>query len=766
MARYVVRFAKNAGLVILFVLAAILGTVSGVLFAFAGDLPQISALDDYAPSTITRVYGSHGEQVGEFSTQRRVVVPYEAISPKLRQAIFAAEDADFEQHFGLSVPHIAVAATRAVLGRVRGAITGHYSRPKGASTITQQLARGLFPDAVGFRVGDTSPERKIKEWIVAVQIEKRYTKNEIFTFYANQAFLGEGAYGVESASRSYFGKSAKDVNLDEAATIAGLFQTWRNAPTVNMERAKRRQSYVLQQMADKGFVTQKEADEAIARPIVLHLADTEVNSAAPYFLEEVRKELEVRYGAKALYQNGLTVQTGLDLKLQDAANRALDAGIRHVDHLHGFRKPKRNVLDEKHTIEGFKHPRWDRPIAVNDVIPAVVADIDATTIHLRAGAYKVTIDKKGYAWTRKTAPAQLVTRGDLVEARLLTLDQGARTATASLDQPPIVEGAVLAIDNRTGQIKVMVGGYSFERSKFNRATQALRQVGSAFKPFVYTTAIDRGYTPTTLLMDSPVTYPGGPGQPPYSPQNYEKDFWGPITIRRALEHSRNVPAIKLMDALGPKQVIAYARRFGLTAPLPPYLPIALGAGDETLIEMTSAYSVFPNQGVRMVPYSILKVTDREGNLLEENRPEPQDAIRADTAYVMTSLLRGVVEHGTGIKAMALNWPIAGKTGTTDDFSDAWFVGFDPDITLGVWVGYDQKKTLGPGMSGAEAALPIWIEIFKSYIGTRTDPPKFEPPGNIVFVSVDKTSGAATDASTPGAISEAFIAGTQPGSIRQ
>jgi penicillin-binding protein 1A len=297
MARYVVKLAKSAGIIILFVLAALLGTVSGVLFAFAGDLPQISALDDYAPSTITRVYGSHGEVVGEFSTQRRVVVPYEAISPKLREALIAAEDADFEHHFGLSVPHILLAATRAALGRVRFAVTGHYSRPKGASTITQQLARGLFPEAVGFRVGDVSLERKIKEWIVAVQIEKRYTKNEILTFYANQPYLGEGAYGVEAASRTYFGKSARDLTLDEAATIAGLFQGWRNAPTVNMERAKWRQSYVLQQMAEKGFVTQKEADEAKARPIVLKLAGTQPNSAAPYFLEEVRKELEARYGA-------------------------------------------------------------------------------------------------------------------------------------------------------------------------------------------------------------------------------------------------------------------------------------------------------------------------------------------------------------------------------------------------------------------------------------------------------------------------------------
>jgi penicillin-binding protein 1A len=703
--------------------------------------------------------------VGEFSTQRRVVVTYEAIAPQLRQAIMAAEDADFERHLGLSIPHILMAATRDVLYKARGLVTGHYTRPKGASTITQQLARGLFPDAVGFQVGDVSLERKIKEALVAMQIEKRYTKHEILAFYANQMYLGEGAYGVESAARTYFGKSAKDVNLDEAAMIAALFKTWKNAPTISMERAKGRQAYVLQQMADERFITQKEADAAKARPIVLAPSSARSDSIAPYFVEEVRKDLESRYGAKALYENGLSVQTALDLKLQDAANRAIDAGVRRIDHLHGFRKPKRNILDERHTIEAFRLPRWDRPFNAGDVVPAVVTAVEASAIHAKAGAFDVAIDKKGFAWTRKT-PAQIVRRGDVIDAKLLTLDEGARTATGAIDQPPLVEGAALAIDNRTGQIKLMVGGFSFERSKFNRAVQALRQVGSAFKPFVYTTAIDRGYTPSTLLQDSPVTYNPGPGQPPYSPQNYEKDFWGPITVRRALEHSRNVPAIRLMDALGPKQVIAYARRFGLTAPLPPYLPIALGAGDETLLEMTSAYSVFPNQGVRMTPYSILKVTDRQGNLLEENRPEPQDAIRADTAYVMTSLLRGVVEHGTAIKAASLNWPIAGKTGTTDDFSDAWFIGFDPDITLGVWVGYDQKKPLGHGMSGAEAALPIWMDIFKTWMGDRKDPPKFEPPGNIVFVAVDKATGNASEPGAAGTMTEAFIAGTQPGSIRQ
>jgi len=375
----------------------------------------------------------------------------------------------------------------------------------------------------------------------------------------------------------------------------------------------------------------------------------------------------------------------------------------------------------------------------------------------------VTIDKKGFGWTSK-AGNQLVKPGDLIEVRLDSLDASGQTASGTLEQPPLVEGAILAIDNRTGQVKAMVGGYSFERSKFNRATQALRQVGSAFKPIVYTAAIDRGYTPASVIVDAPVSFSAGPNQPLYSPQNYDHKFEGPVTLRHALEDSRNVPAVRVMDQLGAKQVIAYARKMGLTSPLPPYLPVALGAAEATLSEMTSAFAVFPNQGVHMQTYSVLKVTDRAGNVLEENRPEPKDAIRADTAYVLTNLLRGVVQRGTANKAASLNWPIGGKTGTTDDYTDAWFIGFDPDITIGVWIGLDQKKTIGRNMTGAEAAVPIWMEVMKAWIGDRKDPPKFEAPGNIVFVSVDNT-GASTDAATPGAISEAFIAGTQPGGIR-
>jgi penicillin-binding protein 1A len=315
----------------------------------------------------------------------------------------------------------------------------------------------------------------------------------------------------------------------------------------------------------------------------------------------------------------------------------------------------------------------------------------------------------------------------------------------------------------------MVGGLSFSRSKFNRATQAYRQMGSGFKPIVYTAAIDRGFTPTTILLDTPVTYWAGPGQPPYSPHDYDNKFEGAITLRRAVEQSRNVPAVRTMEQIGPKNVVEYARRFGFTQPMEPYLSLALGAGDASLLEVVSAYSVFPNQGVQMRPFQILKIVDREGNLLEENRPGPKDVIRADTAYMMTSLLRGVVQRGTAAAAAALDWPLAGKTGTTNDFTDAWFTGFDPNITCGVWIGYDDKKPLGPSETGAAAALPIWIDFMRAYIekrGDRANPPAFEAPGNIVFVTVDRATGQPVSADGGAGITEAFIAGTQPGGMRQ
>jgi len=383
---------------------------------------------------------------------------------------------------------------------------------------------------------------------------------------------------------------------------------------------------------------------------------------------------------------------------------------------------------------------------------------------LRVGRYHADMGKEGFVWTRRTSPADLFKPGDLIEVAVTKLDEAGGTATVTLDQTPVLEGAMLVIENRTGQIKAMVGGWNFNRSKFNRAVQAYRQLGSTFKPIVYTAAIDRGFTPTSILIDSPVSYPAGNGTI-YSPHNYDHKFEGSITLRWALEESRNIPAIKMMDTLGAKTVLSYAKRFGFEEDFPPYLPIALGAGDATLLEVTSAYTAFPNQGVRMKPFGVLSVKDRDGNLLEENRAEPSDVIRADTAFVMTNLLRGVLLHGTARSAagMASQWPLAGKTGTVDDNTDAWFIGFDPNITVGVWVGLDEKKSMGNQEQGALAALPIWVEFMKAYIDGRPDkddPPAFEAPGNIVFLAVDKGNGAPTGEG--GGINEAFISGTQPG----
>ena len=348
--------------------------------------------------------------------------------------------------------------------------------------------------------------------------------------------------------------------------------------------------------------------------------------------------------------------------------------------------------------------------------------------------------------------------------RITGVDEAPRVVTATLEQEPVLDGAVLVLDNRTGQILAMVGGYSFERSKFNRAVQARRQLGSLFKAFLYTAAIDRGYTGASILLDEPVSFDVGPELELYEPTNYDETFEGPITLRHAVEKSRNVPAVRMIDQLGPEQVVEYARRFGFVSPLPPFLSIALGSAEATLLELTSAYAVFPNRGIRMRPYQIVRILDRDGNVLEEHRPESHDAIRADTAYVMLNILRGVVQRGTGIRAAGLNWPLAGKTGTVDDFTDAWFIGFDPNITVGVWVGYNEKRTMGEEEEGAAVALPIWIEIMRAYIGDRTVPVAFTPPGNIIFLSVDRNTGEVTEPWAPEAIQEAFISGTQPGAV--
>jgi penicillin-binding protein 1A len=762
--------ARQATIAALFVIAAALGVLTGVLVAYTGDLPQVSALDEYKPSTITRLYATDGRVIGEFATQRRVILKYEEIPPLMRQAILAAEDAEFEHHIGIRPMRLLVTVVRNLV----------YERRlfyAGASTLTQQLTRKLFLKP------EKTLERKVKEVVLALQIEKRYTKQEIFTLYCNQMNLGHGAYGVEAASRVYFGKPVKDLNLEEAATIAGILQLpERQSPYANQKWATQRRNYTLRRMAEEGFITEAQSLAAQKKPIVLAGLPGPSNTTAPYFTEEVRQHLERQYGAQELYEAGLSVQTTLDFDLQAAAARALDRGLRDLDKRRGFRKPARNVAADGKRPDDHTERRWSRPIRPGDIVPAVVMEVATGparvkaaakasrglapgTARVRIGKLEGVLTRASFRWTGRASASDLVKVGDIVDVEVTAIDDAAGTATVSLEQTPLVEGALLAIDNRTGQVRAMVGGLDFGRSKFNRAVQAPRQIGSAFKPFVFAAAIDRGYTPASLIDDAPVSYSAGPGQPPYAPQNYDRKYEGTITLRRVLEQSRNVPTVKLMDQLTPAQVIGYARRLGFESPLQPYLSTALGASEATLLEVTSAYSAFPNQGVRMQPYSIVKVAERDGTVLEEHRPIARDGIRADTAFVMVSLLKGVVDRGTAAKAAALEWPLAGKTGTVDDYTDAWFVGFDPHITVGVWIGHDVKKPLGPNETGAVAALPIWMAFMKGYIdryGDRANPPVFEPPGNIVFVPVDRATGSPVEASAAGVINEAFIAGTQPG----
>ena len=749
-----VSYARHAGIAALFVAAALLGTTTGVLFAYSDDLPEVSALDSYSPNTITRVLGKKGELVGEFAVERRVVIHYNDIPPNLRQAILSAEDSGFFEHSGFSISRMVLALIRDVATR---------GRSPGGSTITQQLTRNLFPSEIGFAIGNRSWERKIKESLVAMRIEKRYTKEEIFTFYCNQIYFGHGAYGVEAASQLYFRKPAKNLQLEEAATIAGIIQgNVRQSPFVNPEATRRRRNYALERMAVEGYITREAADAAKDKPVQVGGDPAGEGSVAPYFLEEVRKYLEAKYGAKALYESGLTVKTELDVKLQQAANKAVDRGLRRVDKRRGFRKPRRNVIAEGQTVDTVKIDRWSRRIAEGDILPAVVRSVDDTTATLRIGDLSAELTRAGMQWTNKRSPREILKAGDLIEVELTKIE--GKTATVTLDQTPLIEGALVAIDNHTGEVLAMVGGYSFSRSKFNRATQAYRQMGSTVKPILYTAAIDRGLTPTTILVDEPTTFDAGAGQPPYSPRNYDRKFMGPLTLRRALEQSRNIPSVKVIDMLGPTQVAAYAKKFGFAQDFRPFLSMALGAQEVTLLEITSAYSAFPNHGIRMEPYLAAAINDRDGSLLEERRPQPRDAIRADTAYVLTNLMQGVVQHGTAAAANSLNWPIAGKTGTVDDNTDAWFVGFDPNITVGVWIGNDEKKPIGYNETGATAALPMWMDFMKVYIdlyGNRENPPKFESPGNIVFMPVDRNTGEPASGESGALVNEAFISGTQP-----
>jgi len=685
------RFVGRVLFSLLVLISALVGATAGLLLVYTTDLPQVNALEAYRPSSITEVYDDRGRVIGSFALQRRVVAGYDDFPQVLRDALVSIEDKDFYRHSGINFWRIVGAAYRDIEsgGKVQG-----------ASTLTMQLARNLFLSP------DRRWQRKVQEAMLAIQIERHFTKPQIFTLYANQIFLGHSVYGFEAASEFYFSKPAKKLTLPEAALLAGLPKGPAiYSPINHPDRAVKRRNLVINAMLEDGKITAAQANDARSAPLELHLAH-DPNSLAPYFVEEIRRYLEGKYGADQVHEGGLKVYTSLNVDLQRAANQAVLDGVAAYERRHGWKGHLENVVAQGWTLEKYSHPDWDDEPEVGGYMHAVVTSAGPGIATLKFGRYTAALGQADVAWTQQKLAGILKT-ADICYVKILSLNPNG-AAHVSLEQDSGAQGALLAIDNATGGIKALVGGRDFNESKFDRATQALRQVGSSFKPYVYTAVIDGGASPDDTILDEPVTFESSSG--PYSPHNYDEKFEGLITLRRALAQSRNIPALKLANKVGMKSVIDYAGRFGITSKLPPYLPVALGAAEVTLIEQTAAYSVFPNDGVRVTPRYITRVTDYEGRVLEEDFPEVKDVISERTARIMTSLLREVVLHGTAIAAAKMPFPVAGKTGTTNDFTDAWFVGFSPTMTCGVWVGYDEKKSLGAKETGAHAALPIWMNF--------------------------------------------------------
>jgi penicillin-binding protein 1A len=721
------KFVGRVLVGLLVLVSALVGATAGLLLVYTTDLPQVEALEAYRPSSITELYDDQGRVIGSFALQRRVVAGYDDFAPVLRDALVSIEDKDFYRHSGINFWRIVGAAYRDIEsgGRVQG-----------ASTLTMQLARNLFLSP------DRSFHRKVQEAMLAIQIERRFTKPQIFTLYANQIFLGHGVYGFEAASEFYFSKPARKLTLAEAALLAGLPKgPGIYSPINHAERALKRRNLVINAMLEDGKITSTEAEGARSSPVVLHLQH-DPNSLAPYYVEEIRRYLEGKYGADQVHQGGLKVYTSLDVNLQRAANQAVLDGLAAYERRHGWKGHLENVLAEGSAIDKYEHTDWDDEPEANGYVHALVTSSGIGIATLRFGRYAAALGQADVAWTQGKIQ-NLLRTGDICYVRILALNPNG-AARVSLEQDSGAQGALLAIDNSTGGIKAMVGGRDFSESKFDRATQSLRQVGSSFKPYVYTAVIDRGGSPDDTILDEPITFESASG--PYSPHNYDQKFEGIITLRRALAQSRNIPALKLASKVGIKTVIDYAERFGITARLPPYLPVALGSAEITLLEQTSAYSVFPNDGVRVTPRYITKVTDYEGRVLEEDYPEVKDVISARTARIMTAMLREVVLHGTGVAAAKMPFPVAGKTGTTNDFTDAWFVGFSPTMTCGVWLGFDEKKTLGAKETGAHAALPIWMNFMNAAMAGK-DAGQFQPPPDMSGSVAQKVDTADT---SPGA----------------
>ena len=682
----------------LLLLAMVTGSLAGLTLVYSVDLPQIHDLEHYRPSTNTDLYDRKGRIIGSFALERREVVNYDDFAPVLRQAVISIEDKSFESHWGVNIFR--------VVGALWHDIRNH-GRAQGASTLTMQLARNLFLSS------DRTVNRKVQEAYLAIQIERAFTKEQIFTLYGNQIYLGSGMYGFEAASEYYFSKHAKDLNLPEAALLAGLPKAPVTfSPLLNPDKALRRRNLVITEMEMDKAISHTQAEQARNAPLGVRVAQPET-SVAPWFQEEVRRELEKRFGTEQVHEAGLKVETTLDLDLQQTANRAVADGLATYERRHGWKGNLQNVLATGATIEDYKHPDWAMKSRPGDYVHALVTSALPSEIRARAGAEQIVLLPEDWKWTGESKGDALVKPGDIIYIHLADAMEGtARRAT--LEQDSGAQGSLLAIDNTTGDVLAMVGGRDYALSQFNRATQAERQTGSSFKPYVYTAAIEDGAKPDDMIVDGPVSFGG------YTPHNYENDYKGRMTLTTAFAESRNIPALKLAAHVGIHKVIDMAHRFGVTSNIPAYLPVALGAVEITLEEQVASYSVFPNDGLRVTPRMVRKVSNADGITLWEDPPAVIEVIDQPTARTMMTLLRAVTRMGTGAAAAQLNHPLGGKTGTTSDFTDAWFLGFSPSVTCGVWVGYDSNQSLGEKETGAKAALPIWMTVMRAAIAGKDD----------------------------------------------
>jgi len=761
---------------------AILGVLTGLSVAALIHMPRVDTLAEYNPGLISELRDEDGEVFATFARQRRVLLDENEVPEVLENALIAVEDSNFYSHGGIDL----AAIVRAELANLRA---GEIE--EGAGTITMQLARTLF------LTREQTLRRKIEEAFLAVELEKNYSKQQLLTMYMNLMNVSHGNYGFAAASRYYFDKHVGDLELHEAAMLAGIVQIpSRFSPYRRPDLVRKRRDHVLRRMLAEGYIDQPAYEAAVAEPLGV-VAQTPELPLAPYFAEDLRQELESTFGSDAVHDGGLQVWTTLDAEVQRTAETALSDGLLGIDHRRGWRGAPDKL--EEGEPESAELDAWaNQPIAAGRWVQGIVLESTPEVARLRVQEQVYELTAESIEWTRRQRPSDLLSRGEIAWLRLEApegaapaeqdgeagdengeadaADEPDRVAAAVdpaelvpfLEQPPEVQGAVVVLESATGAVRAMVGGWDFERSEFNRARQAKRQIGSAMKPFVYGAALEMGYTPADTIFDAPTGFLGADQKVSYWPRNHSRRYGGILTLRYALEHSVNVPAVKLLDMIGVERVIDFSRRCGITSELYPYPSLALGAAEITPLELAGAYAAIANQGTWVEPYIIERVESADGEELMRHTPVTRTATDPQVAYVLTHMLEGTVERGTAVSLRELPLDLAGKTGTTDDYSDAWFVGFSPRYTMLVWVGYDVKKSLGSGMTGTRAALPIWKQIAQDGVdaGWLREGESFTPPPGVVFEQVEYKTGmlpgaAAQAGVTGGVLSEAFLAGSEP-----